>query len=170
MWACGPAEKKNGKGWPGAFPAGFLGRLKIAFLQVYPKKRYEIAHVCAGRVPKTEGITIDIDIKNKPNILANAEDFAKPFLKRFKKVKWSIADPPYNPRRAKEYYNQKLLNKHKMLVEMSKITKIGGYIAILDQYSLNAYPKNLKKIAIIGVTSVPNPDVRVFTVWKKMCN
>ncbi len=53
---------------------------------------------------------------------------------------------------------------------MISVTKIGGYIGILDQYSLNGYPKNIMKVAIIAVASIPNPDLRVFTVWKKLCS
>lgn len=170
-WACGPAEKgPGGKAWPGAFPAGFLGRLKTAFSFVFPKKREEIAHICSGRIPKKEGIRVDNNPKNHPDMLANVEDFAKEFLKKYHKVKFSIADPPYNIRRAKEYFHQQLLNKNKMLKEMVKITRKGGLIAILDQYSLNGYPRNLEKIAVIAVSSIPNPDLRVFTVWRKIAD
>ena len=169
-WACGPAEKANGKAWPGAFPAGFLGRLKTAFSLVWPKKRVEIAHICSGRIPKKEGIRVDISPKYHPEIIANVEDFAKQYLKLYNKVRWSIADPPYNVRRAKEYFHQQLLNKNKMVKEMVKITRKGGFVATLDQYSLNGYPRNLKKIAVIAVSSIPNPDLRVFTVWRKIAD
>ena len=168
-WACGPAEKgPGGRAWPGAFPAGFLGRLKTAFSFVFPKKRTEIAHICSGRIPKKEGIRVDNARKNHPDMVANAEDFAKEFLKKFHKVKWSIADPPYSIRRAKEYYHQQLLNKNSMVKEMVKITAKGGFVATLDQYSLNGYPRTLQKIAVIAVSSIPNPDLRVFTVWRKI--
>ena len=168
-WSCGPAEKgPDKKAWPGAFPAGFLGRLKTSFSQVWPEKREEIAHICSGRIPQKEGIRVDNNPENEPDMVANAEEFAEEFLKLHNKVKWSIADPPYNVRRAKEYYHQQLLNKNKMVKEMVKITRKGGFVATLDQYSLNGYPRNLKKIAVIAVSSIPNPDLRVFTVWRKM--
>ena len=169
-WACGPAEKANGKAWPGAFPAGFLGRLKTSFSLVWPKKREEIAHICSGRIPKKEGIRVDIARKYHPDMVANVEEFAKQFLKKYHKVRWSITDPPYNVRRAKEYFHIQLLSKNKMVKEMTKITRVGGFVATLDQYSLNGYPRNLKKIAVIAVSSIPNPDLRVFTVWRKIAD
>ena len=55
----------------------------------------------------------------------------------------------------------------KMLKSMERMCKPGGYIGILDQTTLNWKPKNLKKIAMIAVTSVPNLDVRLFTVYRK---
>lgn len=169
-WSCGPATKgPNGEKQPGAFPAGFLKKLKAAFYDVYPFKKDEIAHVCSGWVPKTEGITIDIKPDYNPDIVSNVEDFSNIFRAAYGTVKWSIADPPYNLRRAKEYYNlQVLVNKSKMLHEMNAITEVGGFIGILDQYSLNGYPHNLKKIAVIAVASIPNPDLRVFTIWRKI--
>lgn len=168
-WSCGSAERgPDGKRWPGAFPKGFLKRLKTAFAEVWPNTPGEIAHVCSGRLPSSEGIRIDIYDDHNPDILSNAENFAEAFLNAFHKIKWSIADPPYTNRRAQEYYNQVLLNKSKMLREMEKITEVGGFIGILDQYSLNGYPRTLKKIALIAVSSIPNPDLRVFTVWRKL--
>jgi len=171
-WSCGSARPwvdKDGKKIGGAFPQGFLKRVKTAFYDVYPFRSDEVAHICSGGIPDSEGITIDIDPEHNPNLIANVEHFTAEFLKRWPKVKWSIADPPYSKRRALEYYDLKVLvSKGKMLREMEKITEIGGFIGILDQYSLNGYPKTLKKIALIAVASIPNPDLRVFTVWRKI--
>lgn len=168
-WSCGSAEKgSDGKRWPGAFPQGFLKRLKSSFADVWPKNTDLIAHICSGRVPDSEGITVDNNPELKPDLVANVENFSNEFLLHFDKVLWAVADPPYNSRRAKEYFHQTLLNKNKMLLEMEKITEIGGFIGILDQYSINGYPRNLKKIALIAVASIPNPDLRVFTVWRKL--
>ena len=55
-----------------------------------------------------------------------------------------------------------------MLKSMAEVTKPGGYIGILDQHAIIGKPANLKKIAHIAVTSIPNNDARLFTVYKKL--
>ena len=86
-------------------------------------------------------------------------------------VKVTIADPPYNKARARDYYKQEgKLNIIKMLKEMTKVTEVGGFVILLDQTSPAVGPHipNLKRVALIGVTSVPNQDCRLCTVWRKV--
>lgn len=166
VWLCGSAEKDNGGNkFSGSYPAGFLKRFKSAFKDYLPNSNTDILHVCAGRLPREEGIRLDISEKYNPDILSNAEDMQQVSDESFP---WVIADPPYNEEASQKYYNAPLLSKVKMIREMARVCKQGGYIALLDQYSPNSVSRCLKRIALIGVTSVPNTDMRIFTVWKKV--
>jgi len=143
---------------------GFLKRFKSAFKDFLPKSNYDILHICAGRLPKEEGTTLDIDKKYDPDILSDAEDMSQLNDESFP---WVIADPPYNENASQKYYGRPLLKKSQMIREMTRVCKVNGFIALLDQYSPNSFPRCLKRIALIGVTSVPNTDMRIFTVWQK---
>lgn len=172
FWACGPAANIKRKGeiiLRGAYPAKFLQHLKDA-LEYYPDRKY-IAHICAGSVPKKEGIRVDISPQFKPDIQADAENFADAYLSKYFPAKLTIADPPYNDLRAIAYYKQKkVLSKIKMLKQMAMITDEGGLVGLLDHISPSIGPHipNLKRVALIGVTSLPNQDIRAFTLWRKI--
>ena len=174
VFLCGPPEKgPNGEKFEGAFPSGFLKKIKLAFKNYYPgpiETRTQVLHVCAGRVPKSEGMTLDIDKKYDPVYLCNAEIMILPNGTRVPpdKFSWSISDTPYNIDAAKKYYDKPMINRSKVLQQMNRVTKVGGFIGILDQITTNSPPRNLKVVARIGVTSVPNLDMRYFTVLKKL--
>ncbi len=166
VWLCGSAESdSDGNKFSGAYPAGFLKRFKSAFQDFLPKDNMDILHVCAGRLPHEEGTRLDASEKYDPDILSNAEDMSQINDEAFS---WVIADPPYNEEASQKYYGMPLLNKPKMIREMARVCKTNGFIALLDQYSPNSFTRCLKRIALIGVTSVPNTDMRIFTVWQKV--
>lgn len=175
MWYCGPSEKDyNNMKFDGAYPSGFLKNWKIAFADYIPSDPKKIIHVCAGRVPKSEGVTLDIDIKYDPDYLCNAETMRYGSLLEGERqvpsdeFDWAIADPPYNDEASEKYYNKKLLNKSMMIKQMARIVRTGGFVAILDQTMPQGKPSNLECVARIGVTSVPNLDVRVLTIFQKI--
>ncbi len=166
IWFCSSAEKdSNGKKFSGAYPAGFMKRVKLAFKDYYPKDKEDKLQVCSGRIPSCEGMRLDIDPKYKPDFLCNAEDMKPVKSNRFK---WVMSDTPYNERASEKYYGKPLLNRSKMLKEMTRVCKVGGFVSLLDQITPNNAPRNLKRIAIIGVTSIPNQDLRVFTLYRKI--
>ena len=165
VWLCGSAEKDyDGNKFSGAYPAGFLKRFKSAFEDFLPCEPDFILHVCSGRINSSEGKRLDINPKYKPDFLCSAEDM----LIEDEQFEWVIADPPYNEEASKKYYGISLLNKPKMIREMTRVCKVGGFIGLLDQYSPNSVPRCLKRIALIGITSVPNTDMRIFSVWQKI--
>lgn len=166
MFFCGSSEKDSeGKKFSGAYPAGFLKRVKSAFSEVYPKDTNEILHVCSGRINPSEGMRLDINPQYNPDFLDNAETMDSIHNERFS---WVQSDTPYNGRASEKYYGRPLLNRAKCIRAMTRVCKIGGYVSLLDQISPNSVPRNLKRIAIIGVTSVPNQDLRVFSVFQKI--
>jgi len=172
-WLCGPPSKDhNGEKFDGSYPAGFLTNWKTAFANYIPTNP-KILHVCAGRVPKSEGMTLDIDPKYNPDYLCNAETMRYGSLMEGEKTvpsdtfDWALADPPYNDEAAEKYYSKKLLKKSLMIRQMIRVVKVGGFIGILDQTMPQGPPRNVKCVARIGVTSVPNLDMRIFTVFRK---
>jgi len=170
FWSCGPAEKDSKKKkFAGAYPSGFLKRWKRAFAGVMPKYRQDVLHFCAGRVPASEGLRLDIDNKYKPTYCENVETFAENHPELHNKFRWTLSDSPYNADAAKRYYNMNLLNKRKMFISMIRVTKVGGFIGVLDQtFPSRQAIRNIKTCAIIAVTSVPNTDVRLFSVFQKI--
>lgn len=163
---CGSSEKDhNGNKFPGAYPAGFLKRLKKAFEYIYPTNPRDILHVCSGRIPPEEGIRIDLDPSYNPDYLDDVETMKDISDDLFQ---WVMADPPYNNPASQKYYKMKMPNKAKMIKQMVRVCKVDGYVSILDQISPNSVSRCLKRVAIIGITSVPNQDLRVFTVFKKI--
>lgn len=166
IFLCGSALKdKDGNKFSGAYPAGFMKRVKEAFKEVFPKNKSQILHVCAGSISKDEGLTLDIDSKYDPDFLDNAEDMS---CLKDESFEWTQSDSPYNERASEKYYGKPLLNRSKMIRAMTRVTKVNGYISMLDQISPNSVPRNLKRIALIGVTSIPNQDMRIFTVFQKV--
>lgn len=165
VWLCGSAQKdSDGNKFSGAYPAGFLKRFRTAFADFIPSDPMDMLHVCSGRLPPSEGMRLDVDSKYDPDILSDAEDMSQVNDEAFS---WVIADPPYNENASKKYYKRPLLKKSQMIREMTRVCKVNGFIALLDQYSPNSFPRCLKRIALVGVTSVPNTDMRIFTVWQK---
>jgi len=171
LWLCGPAESDSiGEKFPGAFPAGFLKRLKATFKKYYPTHTREILHVCSGRVPPNEGLRLDISATYNPDFLCDCQTFILPSGNKVPDnlVTWSISDTPYNKPAAHKYYSSTMIERKKVLRQMNRVTKIGGFIGILDQIIPTAPPKNLIMVAKIGVSSVPNLDLRIFSVLKKI--
>jgi len=178
-WLCGSAQNVsvgNGRKFEGAYPAGFLKNWKEAFANYIPEDKSLILHVCSGRVPNDEGKRLDIDPTFDPDYLCNAETFRYGSLMEGEqqvppeKFIWAIADPPYNEDAAIKYYSRKLLKKNLMIKQMTRVVKIGGFVGILDQTMPQSPPRNLKCVARIGITSVPNLDMRIFTVFRKIFN
>lgn len=165
VWLCGSAEKDSeGEKFAGAYPAGFLKRLKNAFQDFYPIEREEILHVCSGRIPSREGLRLDIDDQYEPDFLNDAENMEDVEDEQFQ---WVQSDTPYNKEASSKYYGKTMVNRSKVVKEMTRVCKVGGFISMLDQISPNNVPRCLKRVALIGVTSIPNQDMRIFTVFHK---
>lgn len=166
MWFCGPPEKgSNGEKFPGAHATGFRRHVIEAFAQVYPARREDILFVCSGRIPRSLGITLDIKPEYNPEFVGDAQNME---MFEDEQFSWVESDTPYNKKIAKEFYEIPMLDKSKVMKEMVRVTKVGGFIAILDESIVTAAPRNLKRVAIIGVTVNPNKQIRAFTVYRKL--
>lgn len=166
MWLCGPPQKDQyGVKFAGAYPAGFLANLKDCFKWIYPKDTADILHVCSGRIPAWEGDRLDIDPEYHPDYLCDAQDM---FMIEDESYQWVMSDTPYNTDAASKYYGKPMLNKSKVFREMSRVCKVGGFVAVLDQDIVTGASRNMKRIALIGVTVNPTKQIRAFNVYKKM--
>lgn len=169
FWSCSSAQKdSNGNKFAGAYPAGFLKRWKTAFSNTFTGNNSDILHVCSGRIPAEEGLRLDMDNTYNPDYLGNAENILEEFPALENTFTWAISDSPYNAAASLKYYGVPLLNKSKMLKSMAAVTKKGGFVGVLDQTTPAGKPASLKKIALIAVTSIPNLDARIFTVYQKL--
>ena len=173
IWPCGPAKNpfKITKGkrettFRGAYPVKFLPNFKEAFSYIYPKTS-EILHVCAGSVPKKEGATLDISNKFRPTYLDDAQTMEKVDSEMYSLC---MVDIPYNQHRSIGYYNLPMLSRSKVLKQTIRVTKPGGFIAWLDQAYPQPLPGGTKTVAIIGISSSPNPDLRVLSIFKRFEN
>lgn len=167
VWLCGSAEKdEEGGKFPGAYPAGFMKRLKSAFRDYYPQDSTDILHVCSGRLPASEGLRLDIDDQYEPDFLCDAEDMSEEIDDE--QFAWVQSDTPYNKEASTKYYGKPMVVRSKVIKEMTRVCKVNGFVAMLDQISPNNVPRCLKRVALIGVTSIPNQDMRIFTVFRKV--
>jgi hypothetical protein len=168
IYLCGPMERAgDGSRLDGAFPSGFLKNVKASFYHYYPEKRTDILHVCSGRIPRCEGMRLDIDPLYKPDFICNAEEMSPIENETFQ---WTMSDTPYNKDASSKYYGKPMLNKSKVLKEMIRVTKSGGFVSLLDESFPQLNPhlqKQIKNVARIAVTSVPNLTFRAFTVFRK---
>ena len=172
-WLCGPAQNpveidlvtnERKVLLRGCYPAGFLGRVKASFYHYYPQKRKDILHVCSGAIDKTEGMRLDISPQFNPDYICDAQNM---FMVKDETFLWTMSDTPYNENRADTYYDKPMLNKSKVLKEMSRITKSGGFVSVLDESFPVSPPRSLECVARISVTSVPNLTFRCYTVFRK---
>ena len=150
----------------GAFPAGFWNNFKMAFRDYMPEFKHEILHVCAGSLPKTEGLTLDVSPLFDPTYLCDAEKITEIYPVLKEKFKLVISDTPYNKDAANKYWNKEMISRGKVLKQMNLCCKVGGLIAVFDE-SFPHNPTNLKCVARISISSVPNLTFRALTVFLK---
>lgn len=169
VWLCGRANNPKDENGDiilrGCYPLGFLKRMKDSFYFIFKDlKRNDILFVCSGSVPKQEGMRLDKDNLFKPDYLADAENMHMIPDNTFR---WVTSDTPYNEDASDKYYKKPLLNKSKVLREMTRVTKVGGFVSLLDESFPVSPPRNLKCVARIAVSSVPNLTFRCFTAFRK---
>jgi hypothetical protein len=77
------------------------------------------------------GYRIDIKEEVKPDLLADAHDFAGKLDNTFNLI---IADPPYSTEEAKEIYGTPKLNYKKWTSECGKVLEDGGLLCVYHKY------------------------------------
>jgi hypothetical protein len=135
--------------YPGCYPLGFEKYLKD-WLQT---ENY--VHFFGGKA-KT-GYRIDIVETLSPNLCANVETLPMIVNEQFE---GGMADPPYDERFAKEKYNCKYPKWGKWTAELVRVVKVGGLIAIMQNYIVPKLTKcAYEKIYIIPLRIKQFPKV-----------
>jgi len=131
VWLCGSAENdEEGQKFAGAYPAGFMKRLKSAFRDFYPKNRKDILHVCSGRISSGEGLRLDIDDQYEPDYLCDAEDMSDEI--EDEEFQWVQSDTAYNKEASSKYYGKPMVNRSKVIKEMTRVCKFLSFFIIFS--------------------------------------
>ena len=78
-------------------------------------------------------------------------------------------DPPYSQRAAERMYNlTELLSLSRLLIEGARVTKPGGLLfLLLGAKNMQWCPNSLIRIGWIGITIVPNQEIRALHCYIK---
>lgn len=118
VWLPRPSNKRHG-----CFPLGFDKYIP----QLLRTENY--IHFFSGYSKK--GFCVDSDESCMPDLVANVENI--PQIKD-ESFDGAIGDPPYNEDFAKRLYNCKYPKWSLWTKELVRVTKIGGYVAIMQNY------------------------------------
>ena len=154
IWVMGN-NYSTGKKFYGAYPHGYLKRMKAVFYDIEEK---DTLHLFSGSIDKNKYNTIDIKDGQDANKLSEIVEKGK--------YKLIMADPPYSEEDCR-HYGCCMVNRNKVLKECGKILNKGDYVAWLDQV-LPMYKKTfMKPIGYIGMVKSTNHRFRVITIFQK---
>jgi hypothetical protein len=124
--------------------------------------------VCSGTVEKRPNlITVDITPDKQADYTMDAQELPQEWGNRF--ARWS-ADPPYSEKAAEKMYNlTELLSISRLLIEGARVTKPGGLLfLLLGAKNMQWCPASLIRIGWIGITIVPNQEIRALHCYIKI--
>lgn len=151
VWLPRPSNKRRG-----CFPLGFDKYIP----QLLRTENY--IHFFSGYSKK--GFTVDIDPECKPDLVANVE-----YLPQIKDESYegAIGDPPYNEDFAKLLYNCDYPKWSNWTKEIVRVTKKGGYIAIMQNYVVPRLPK-CKYVEIFPILTRIKQFPKIVTVQRRV--
>ena len=158
IWILGNNYK--GSGYYGSYPPGYLKRI----MAMFPDAE-RVLHLFSGSLPPGDYDRLDINPKLKPEICADAErlsEFVKPGY-----YDLILADPPYSEEDA-SHYGYPLVNRNKVVKEVAKVLRKGGYLIWLDQVLPMFSKKELLFCGAIGIIRSTNHRFRVCAWFKKL--
>jgi len=158
MWLCGPPPAHGQK-------QRYPSRFWFNFNKHYDLDGKKVLHMFSGSM--NWGDTTDFREDSGAEIIAPYDQL--PIKDNI--YDWIIADPPYSCGFAKEWtiHPKELPKPKRILMEASRITKVGGHIAILHIIVIPAYKvANVERVALHGILCGPNNAIRVLNVFKKI--
>lgn len=158
VWMLGNNYK--GSGYYGAYPPGYLRRIEALFPDV---SRARVLHPFAGSLRDVHGVRVDINPKNAPDVVANAE--ALPFPAGAFDL--ALADPPYSAEDAKRY-GTPMVNRRKVLTELARVVRPGGFVVWLDTVWPMFAKRDWHCFGQIGVVRSTNHRVRLVSLFRRV--
>ena len=151
VWLPRPANKRAG-----CYPLGFEKYIPNLL------RTKHFVHFFSGFSNK--GVCIDIDPECDPDIIGNVESI--PQLKD-NTFYGGMADPPYNEEFARKLYNQKYPKWTKWTKELVRLVKVGGYVAIMQNYIV---PKlhNCEYVEIFPIMTRIKQFPKIVTVQRRI--
>ena len=126
----------------------------------------------SGNFHKLGWDTLDIKPENHPTFTMNAEHLPEEWTNKYDLV---FADPPYSEQEAKSLYDLPYFNIVKVINEMARVTREGGYMLFLHRLIPQNFPgdtahfKRMQIVGIVGVFTIAGySNIRALTVWRKM--
>ncbi len=160
MWALAP-----GGGYPGAFPRGFINRLKKTGW--WGNKRL---WMFSGSFKDAGGTTVDIKPELGPDLVCNCENLELPD----ESYDFVCLDPPYSEEESSRLYGVPYVNLVKAVNEAARVCSPGGLVLLLHRIIPSYHPndtvhfKRLKMIANVGVFKIGGySNIFALTVWRK---
>jgi hypothetical protein len=144
----------------GGFPGNLLKR--IAALM---RDRQRPLHLFAGKVDLSvlPGDTLDIRPELNPTFCCNGEAMPDVPLHLYDLV---VADPPYSASDA-ERYGVLMVNRNKVIRELSERLPPGAFVVWLDQVYPMYDGARLRPEAAIGIWGSTNHRIRGLTIFRK---
>ncbi len=141
--------------YPGCYPMHFEKRLR----EILETDDY--LHLFAGMA--TTGLRVDINKNVSPNTIADVHRL--PFADN--SFDGAMADPPYTPEFARDLYDCDYPKWNMWTLEMLRVVRTGGKIAIMQNYIVPRLPGcNFEEIITILLRIKQYP--KVVTVQKKI--
>jgi hypothetical protein len=152
----------------GSYPYNFKEVISELFGSI-PANEEEI-EVCSGTINKFNSpcglTTVDINPEKEPHYIMDAQSLHKNWTSKF--ARWNC-DPPYSLKAAQRMYSLKeLLSLSGLLIEGARVTKPGGLLfLLLGAKNMQWCPNSLIRIGWIGITIVPNQEIRALHCYVK---
>lgn len=150
----------NKNDYYGSYPSNYLERVMALFPDCD-----KILHIFSGTLDESvKGTRVDINPDLEPDITGDVEELSN--IVGDEKYHLIIADPPYSKEDA-EKYNCKMINRHKVLKECSKVLVDGGFVVWLDQIVPMYSKKMFEHIGAILIIVSTNHRVRASLIFRK---
>lgn len=150
----------RGSGYHGAYPPGYLRRVRALFLDVPVRLQ---AHLFSGSLaPDVGGVRIDANATLRPTVAADAQ--ALPFATGA--LQLTFADPPYSATDAARY-GFPMIDRRRVLREVARATAPGGFLVWLDTV-LPMFRKDAWSwVGQIGVVVSTNHQYRMVSIFQR---
>lgn len=145
----------------GEYPPSFLPRVASLFPDVWGP---QMLHCFAGALDRTVcGVRIDLNPALQPTVAADAHTL--PFMDG--SFQLTLADPPYSTSDAARY-NTPMVNRHRVMNELARVTAAGGWLVWLDTVLPMFRKREWRRCGAIGMVRSTNHRFRLVSIFQRM--